>query len=195
LAALVGIKDLRDAVLRDRPLGGPCAKAGVERVGELPGEDRSAVPVHDCAEVDEAALDRDICPLPRPGSAARLSSCAAGSGRPGSGVLPRGVRLLVDRLQAHLEHEPSHPLAVHGIALPPQPAGHLPRSEDRVRQVRLVDHPHQLEVLVRLRLGTMVVARPREPQELALHDDRQAGRFRLNHAAALLNARARQLFF
>jgi hypothetical protein len=105
------------------------------------------------------------------------------------------VWLLVNRLQSHLLHQSTHPLAIHRVALPPQPARHLSRTEDRIRQVRFVDHPHQPQVHVGFRLRLVIVARPRQAEEFALPGNRQRGMFGFNHAAALLNARVRQLFF
>ena len=45
LAALIGIKDLRSAIARERFLQGLDAKIGVERVGQPSGQHRAADPI------------------------------------------------------------------------------------------------------------------------------------------------------
>ena len=60
LAALVGVENFRGAVLRQRPLHGPDAKAGVEGVREFPRQHGPAVPIDHRAQIDEAADDGHI---------------------------------------------------------------------------------------------------------------------------------------
>jgi hypothetical protein len=76
----------------------------------------------------------------------------------GRAALARGS-VSVDRLQPHLAHQALHPLAVDPVALPAQPARHLPAAEERIRKVRFVDHPHQTQVFIGLGLRPMVVGR------------------------------------
>ena len=66
LTTLVGVEDFRQAVLGDRPAHDPRTEAGIERVRQLPGEDRPAIPVEDGTQVEESALDWDIGNVHRP---------------------------------------------------------------------------------------------------------------------------------
>lgn len=197
LAALVGVEDLRRAIPGHRALHRPHAEAGIERVRQFPREDRPAIPVEHRAEVDEAAVDRHVGDVHRPDLVGPIDRQPAQQIREDRmrRVLPGEVGLSVYRLQAHQTHEPLHPLAVHGVALPAQPAGHLARAEERIRQIGLVDHPHQAQVRVGLGLRLVIVAGPGQAEQFALPGDRQLGMLRFDHAAALLNARAGQLFF
>lgn len=60
LAALIGVEDLRRAVLPDRSLQGPHAKGRVERIRVLPGQNRSVEPADHGEQIDQVDLDRDI---------------------------------------------------------------------------------------------------------------------------------------
>lgn len=83
-------------------------------------------------------------------------------------VGPRQVRLLVNRLQTHPPHRALHPLAIEAFALPPEPAGHLPRTEERIRQIGLINEPLQAQVCLRLGSPPVIVAGARQPQQVAL---------------------------
>ena len=60
LAALVAIKDLRRAIALERLVQGVHAEARIERVGQAPGQDLAARPVHHRDEVQKASLQWDI---------------------------------------------------------------------------------------------------------------------------------------
>ena len=60
LAALVAIKDLRRAIALERLVQGVHAEARIERVGQAPGQDLAARPVHHRDEVQKASLSWDI---------------------------------------------------------------------------------------------------------------------------------------
>ena len=60
LAALVGVEDLGAAVAFQSLAEGLCAEAGIEGVGEPPGEHPAGGPVHDGYQVQEALLDGDV---------------------------------------------------------------------------------------------------------------------------------------
>ena len=61
--------------------------------------------------------------------------------------------------------------------------GHLPDTEERGLRERLLDPPHQAEVLLSLVLGRVVERRTRDRQQLALLADRQIRVVRRDHAA------------
>ena len=56
LAAVVAIKDLRRAIALERLVQGVHAEARIERVGQAPGQDLAARPVHHRDEVQKASL-------------------------------------------------------------------------------------------------------------------------------------------
>ena len=60
LAALVGIEDPRPAVALQGFSQGFDAEAGIQGVGQPPGEHSAGGPVHDGYQVQEAALDGDV---------------------------------------------------------------------------------------------------------------------------------------
>jgi len=60
LAPLIGIDGVGFAVPRDRLLQGFDAEVGVHRVGESPGQDLSAVPVHHSHQEQESTAHRQI---------------------------------------------------------------------------------------------------------------------------------------
>ena len=138
---MVGVEDFRHAMRSDRAGHGPYAEAGIERIRQFPSEDCPAVPVENGTQVEEAALDRDICDVARPdlvGPVNRQVPQQVREDRMG-GMTTGEIRFPVNRFQPHLSHQPPHPLAIHRIALSAQPAGHLPRTKDRKHQIRLVN--------------------------------------------------------
>ncbi len=61
---------------------------------------------------------------------------------------PAGVRLGIDRLDAHESHQPLDPLAVDPTALmPPEVTHHRTAAVEGSLQVLLVDLAHQLQIL------------------------------------------------
>src|SRR5262249_43987871 len=106
----------------------------------------------------------------------------------------RQVRLGVDGLQSHDPQQPLHPLAVHLVALAPQPRRDPPAPVERAPRVLLVDPPHQGQVLGRLG-GRLVVERRRfQADQLALPADAQLGVALVDQAPPGVS-RGRQLFF
>ena len=113
----------------------------------------------------------------------------------GVGVDQRHVALQINRLQSQPPHQPLHPLAIDAFALAAKPPRHLPRTEERIRQIRFIDQAHQAQRFLRLRFGLMIITRSRQPQQLALAGDGQAWMLDFDQVAALVNTRAHQLFF
>ena len=60
LAALIGVEDLRAAVVSKRFLDSIDAERSLHRVRQSPGQDASCEPVHHGSEIDEAARHRDV---------------------------------------------------------------------------------------------------------------------------------------
>jgi len=74
------------------------------------------------------------------------------------GSRPGRVRLGRLSFQAHLHHQPPHPLAARFPAQSPQPVSHLPRSEKGAIGVDLIDFPHQFPLERIFALGLVVGA-------------------------------------
>ena len=85
------------------------------------------------------------------------------------------VGLGVVRFQAHEAHQPLHAFAIHA-----QFDGDFAAAKKRPQQIQLVDAAHQREGFRGLRLGRVVVARPRHAQQFALPLDAQSWMFRID---------------
>jgi hypothetical protein len=98
-----------------------------------PREDRSAVPVDDGAQVDEAAFNPDIGDVHRPDLVRPVDHHAAQQVAEDRvrRMFPREVRLPINHFQSYLLHQPAHPFSVYLLALTTQPPRSLPRAEDR----------------------------------------------------------------
>jgi len=66
LCSLIRVEDFRLAVAFQSLLEGLVAEVGVQGVGEPPGEDFAAVPVHDRYQVHKAAGHRNVGDIGRP---------------------------------------------------------------------------------------------------------------------------------
>lgn len=90
----------------------------------------------------------------------------------GVDALPRlrhaGARLAVDGLQAHPAHQPPHPMATEGPALPAQVPTHLPTAVEGMCEVQLVDAPLQPQRLRARRPGPVVPRGAAHAQQPAL---------------------------
>ena len=105
------------------------------------------------------------------------SAYTSGSVFTGDRVAPPGRQpgLRVNRLQARDPQPSLDPLAVHRVPVPGQPPGDPPAPVERAGRVRLVDPPHQGQVLGRLPGRLPVVGRPTQADQLALPADAQLG--------------------
>lgn len=100
----------------------------------------------------------------------------------------RGPRPLVDRRQSHPGHQPPHPLAADGVALPAEVTRQLARSvPGRLQELR-INQPHQLQVQRRFALGPVVETRAADRDQLALAQDRQLRMVGLDHLTSSLKA-------
>jgi len=88
--------------------------------------------------------------------------------------VPHGCpRPRMDRFQAHQTHQTLDSLAVDLLPPTGQHDGHPTAAEEGCLEILLVDPPHQLQVLDRLRRRLIVEARPIEAQQLALTTNAQ----------------------
>ena len=99
-----------------------------------------------------------------------------------------GVRLGVDRLDAHQSHQPLDAFAVDRAALSAKMPRHRAAAVDRCFQVLLVDQAHEFQILGANRARRIVERGPAQPQQLALAGDARLAWFRLYHRFSLLAA-------
>jgi hypothetical protein len=57
------------------------------------------------------------------------------------------LRLRVEGLNAHLSHQPGHPLSIDRIALAAQPGCHATTPIKRGRRVLRIEQPHEMQIL------------------------------------------------
>ena len=109
-------------------------------------------------------------------------------------VRNRRARALVQRLEAHLSHQTTHPLPTDGEALPAQPTRHLPRSVERGFQKLLVDPAHELESQLTLPETIVVERRARDRHQATLSRDAQFGVVRVDqHSPSTVTQRPKAL--
>src|SRR3990172_2480485 len=87
----------------------------------------------------------------------------------------------VDRLQAHLPHQPNDSLPVDPMPLPAKHPGHLASSKDRHAQEDLVQPLHQRQILRRLTGSLVVERRAAKSQQAALPRNSEPRMVRLHH--------------
>ncbi len=186
LAALVGVHDVRHAVVGDRLF--QRLDGGIRRQTDRqsPRQDSTAGPVEDHGQIHEAAAHRDVGRVHRPDLVRAVDGDAAQQIREhGMLAMPAtGPRPLVERLDAHPAHQRGDMLAADRDAFAIEQVTQHPTAGERMLQVQFVDTPHQRQVRVRGRLRLVVDRRARQVQQLRLAHDRQRVR-RVNHRFAL----------
>src|SRR4051812_48571492 len=169
LAALVSVEDLRLSKPSQRLLQRLDTEVGVQGVRQAPGQNGTAVPIHDHHQVQKAPGHRNTGDVRTPDLVDAVDRQTAEQ----VGILDvlrsglAGMGTLVDRHQPHQAHQPLHPLAVHRVALRVQPRRHQP-------QVRVAD-----------RRRAAIDRGPADVQEPALTGHRQGGMRAVDHRAAL----------
>src|SRR4051794_13458040 len=84
-----------------------------------------------------------------------------------------GLWPLIDRRQAHLEHQPPHAVAADAPIVAPQMPCHLSRAVPRRLQELLVNETHENQVLSALRRRLTVKRRATDRRQLALAHNRE----------------------
>ena len=141
LGSLVRVEDLGDPVSLQGLLERLDTKIRVQRVGDPPGEDFTTVPVHDRHQVHRAAGHGNVGYVGRPHLVGMLDTQIPQQVGidPVLGMRPTGVRLRIDRLDAHAPHQPLDAFAVDLAPLTPEVPGHRLAAVKRRFQVLLVD--------------------------------------------------------
>src|SRR5664279_4505418 len=175
LAALVGVEDLRLAVLGDRLFDDLRAERRVHRDRQAPRQHAPAVPVDHGRQVDEAARHRDVGDVHRPDvvrTRDRQHAQQVRVDRVPWRLLAR-VGLAVQRRDAHAPHQRGHVLAADREALGSHQVSQHARAGERQFEVQFVDAPHQLEVRVTDGLRLVVNRAAANVHDRRLARDRQ----------------------
>ena len=150
--ALIGIENPRLSETKQRLLQRRRAKSRIVGVRQPPCQNRSAGPVDDRHQIEEAARHRDVGHVGRP-HVVRLDNLQAAQQVgvylvPGRGFARAGARN--QRLDPHHPHQPLHPLAVDPTAFFVELEGHSPRAVERKFEMQFVDVAHHRQIV---RLG------------------------------------------
>jgi len=183
LRSLVRVEDFRHPVTIHGLFQSSYAEVGIQGVGQPPGQDRSAVPVHDCHQIQEATPHADIRDISAPHLIRPLDRKTAQHIRI---YLVRWMRLagpglLVNRHEPHFAHQPPHVATPNRDALMPQMQPHLARSIKRRLQKLLVNTPHQVQIHGRLAFWSMIPSRPGQPEDAALPANTESGMPAFDH--------------
>ena len=155
------------------------------------GDRAGVAAVHDHRQVHPAVRHRHVGDVARPNLVGPHNGHISQQIRVNSmlGVVPRQVRLGIDRLQSHQPHQTLRPRAADAEHL-----GHLSAAVAGRLQVLLVDPTHPSQILRRLTRRLVIQTRPIQPQQLALPTHAQPGKSRLDALPLEVN-RVGQLFF
>src|SRR6202050_2387132 len=104
------------------------------------------------------------------------------------------LRTLVDRRQAHLEHQPTDAMAPNAPTVTPQMPCHLPRAVPRRLQELFVDETHQPQCLFALRRRLTIERRPTDRRKLALAHDREPWMTGIDHRLPPIQAQRSKAF-
>ena len=119
LSTLVGVEDFRPSVATQGLLEGINTEVGLKGIGNPPGQDFAAVPVHDGHKVHEPMGHGDVGDIRGPDLIGSIDGQVAKQvgENPVFGVGPAGVRLGVYGLDAHQTHQPLDMLSIDNGAL------------------------------------------------------------------------------
>jgi hypothetical protein len=149
LGALIRIEDFRTPITPDGLLDGLNTEVGLHGVGYPPGEDFSAVPVHDSHQVHEPSVHGDIGYISRPYLVGPFDAQVAQQVWIDLVLWMRatGSGLWIDNLKTHQPHETLNPFAIDLIAQSSQIVSHGSGTPDGGSQVLFVNEPHQFQIL------------------------------------------------
>src|SRR3990170_5514362 len=183
LAPLVRVEDPGRPEPGQRLPKGRHAKIRLQRVRQPPGEDLSAVPVHDRHEIEKPPAHRDVADVRAPDLVRMVDRHPFQQIRVDlvTGKRLAGVGFLVDRTQPHLPHPPGDPLAADAPSTPTEPPCHLPGSEEGGLQELPVDDPHEIEVERGFSDRLVVERGAADSQKKALPGDAELGMGRFDH--------------
>lgn len=148
LNALIGIENIGSGNLQ-RPFQRPDTKSGVQRDGNIPGQNIAAVPVHDDHKIDKSLLQADIGYVGTPSLIGMINNHL--SQHVGAFLMGRmglaQILLRINRLQSHLAHETANALGIDLMTLTPQPGCHSRNAvKGRLRKL-FVNQVHHLLII------------------------------------------------
>ena len=147
LAPLVGVEDLRAAILRDRLSHRIKAEVRGQRIGEPPGQHPATRPVQNGKKIHEAPAHRNVGDIGRPdliGACDRHVAQEIGID-PVSWMPLRGAGLAIQRRDSHAPHEAGHTPPPDGLALLPQKITEHAGARKRILQMEFVNPAHEAE--------------------------------------------------
>ena len=147
-AELVGVHDLRAAVLHDGFFQGVYAGIGCQSVREAPSQNPTSCPVKDGAQIDKALAHRDVGGIHGPDLIRTINAeitkqvgvdtvCQ---------VTPTGVGLAVDCLDVELLHQCADLFAADIMAFQLEPVAQHPCSGNGVFPMQFINPSHQLQI-------------------------------------------------
>ena len=144
LAALIAIEDARRPIALQGLLQCVNAEVRIQGVRYPPGQHTATVPVHDGHQVHEPSRHWDIRHISGPDLVGTIDDAIPEQVRidPMPHARLAGARLRVHRVQPHLPHQATDPLAVHRVPQAVEMGRHPPGAVDRRPQMLLVDQPH-----------------------------------------------------
>lgn len=159
LDALIGIENLRLRYLK-RFLQSVDAKSGIQRRGYLPGQDVTAMPVHNGNQINKPMMHADIRDIRGP-HLIRVVYCNVSKQVRILFVCRRRlaqIRLGLNSLQAHQPHESSHPLGVDGKSIIlPKCVRHPDDAIKRRTGVLLINGIHNRMIVLIITLGCVII--------------------------------------
>src|SRR5678816_1096812 len=190
LRALIGVEDAGLAVADNGLFQCRNAEVGIHRIRQSPGQDLAAGPVHDRNQVEEAAPHRDVGHVGAPHMVRLIDSQMPKQIRIDfvSRVRLTGLRMLIDRRQTHLGHQPADAMTTNAPAVATQMPDHLTRTVPRCLQELLVDQTHQSERCRALHRRLTVERRAADRCQLALAYDREPWMIGFDHCLPPIQA-------
>src|SRR5215212_8657625 len=186
LRALIGVEDLRPAVAGQRLFQRLDAERRLQGDRQPPGENPTAEPVDHGGQVDEAACHGHVGEVHGPDLVGSVDRHPAQQVRVDLVARRRlrGVRLAIDRLDAHAPHQRGDMPTADRHALGIQEIAQHPAAREREVEVQLVHPAHDREVGRGHGSRPVVDAAPADVQGLRLAGDGQPVR-PVDHRLAL----------
>lgn len=153
LTPLVCVEYLGRPVTGDRLFKRLDTEGGIQSIGEPPGKNLTARPVHNGHKITESFRHGDVryvrCP-DRIAFCDRKSSQKIGVDRM-AGMRFREAGVFIDRLYSHFSHEGANMASAYLVALVQEFIPDASAAEKRVLQMNLVDQTHEIPIFVAYR--------------------------------------------
>ncbi len=186
LTALIGVEDLRMAILRDRLPHRVEAEVRGQRIGEPPRQHSATRPVQDGEERHEAPTHGNVGEVRRPDVVrANDLQTAQTIGVDPMGRMPlSGAGLAIHGGDPHAPHEAGHTPPPNGLAVLSEESAQHPSPGKGILEMQLVNPAHQGQFAIGHGRRLIVGRRACHAEQLALPNDRQ-GMSSVDHRVAL----------